>query len=183
MFFAELNGFFGKTLQGIDTVDVEQNPKFRKLLKSKIFFVFTIKNLHTAIQLGIIIIVLLILNSYGLSELDLVTGWVIVSLSLEIPFVIIFWIYSKKYTQFLFPYRNISKYIGVTLAFIAIFYVTSDTLIEFDISIYDFLPGVIAQLVLCIGIYLLLTYLIDKKTRLLFKSIITEVTSRKKTKT
>ena len=179
MFFADVNGFFGKILQGIDTVDIEQNPKFSKLLNSKIFLVFTIKNIHSGLQLGLVIIVLLILTFYGFTELELVTWWAFVSLSLEIPFVIFLWFYVKKFANFSFPYTDIGKYISVTLVFIGVFVVMSDTLIEYNISIYDFLPGVILQLLICIGLYLLVTFLIDKKTRLLFKSIIAELASKK----
>lgn len=180
MFFAELNGAFGKILQGIDKVDVEQNPKFSSLIKSKIFLVLTIKNILTGIQLGIVITVLVTLHSLGLSELELVTGWVIASLFIEIPFVLFMWLYVRKHvTSAIFHLTKVGKYVVATFAFVAVFFITSDTLIEYKISIYDFLPGVIFQLIICVGIYLVITYLIDKKTRSLFKSIIREITTKK----
>jgi len=179
MFFSEFNGIFGKILQGIDKVDVENNPKFSSLLKSKIFFVFTVKNVRGGVQLVAIIIVLVFLNSIGFSELELVTWWAITSLSIEIPVVIFMWLYVRKFVKSFFPYTRIAKFIVASLAFTAVFFVTSDSIIEYKISIYDFLPGVIAQLAICAGIYLFVTYIIDKKIRFLFKSMIKEIISKK----
>ena len=45
-------------------------------------------------------------------------------------------------------------------------------------SIYDFLPLLIIELIICRGVYLSITYLIDNKTKILFKSIIREIFSK-----
>lgn len=179
VFAAEFGAFFGRVLKGIDTTDIEERPKFSALIKSKIFFVNTIQNIHTALQLGILIPLIYILNSHGLSELEMVMWWAILALSLEIPFVIIFLLQVRKHVKFSFPIINIGKYTGSTLAFVGIFFLTSDSLIQYHISIFEFLPGVIIQLALCSGIYLLITFVIDQKTRILFKSIILEIKSKK----
>jgi len=178
VFFAELNGAFGKILQGIDTVDVEKSIKFTSFLKSKIFFVHTIKNIHTGIQLITVIVLLLILHSFGFNELELVIWWALASLIIEIPFVIHLGIHVRKHVQFKFPIIRISKYIAATFAFVFVFFITSDLIITYQISIYDFLPGVILQFILCVGIYIGISYIIDNKTRSLIKSILSEIYSR-----
>ena len=56
-----------------------------------------------------------------------------------------------------------------------VFYLTSTTLIIYHESIFDFLPGLILQLILCVITYVVILYSIDSKTRKLTGSIINEI--------
>ena len=49
----------------------------------------------------------------------------------------------------------------------------------YEESIFDFLPNIIPYLFLSILIYFGLTYLVDKKTRVLFKAIFSEIKNKK----
>jgi len=165
-------------LLGIEQVDVESNPKFTSLAKSKLFIVPTIYSIFNAIYIFSLII-LLFISSSDIDELELVTYWAILGFLIEIPTTIVMWIYAKKSMKFSFPILNTLKYVAVTVAFSIVFFITSDFLIIYNISIYDFLPPVILQLIICVGIYLGITYLIDNNTRILFKNIIHELSPRK----
>jgi len=179
MFFVTIRGFLNKVLEGIDTVDLEENPKFSNLLKSKIFLVYSANNIYSVIHIAILIPVLLILYSLEFSELEMVIWWATITLSLEIPVLIFIGNRVRKTIKFLFPYYETVKYCGATLAFIIVFSFTNDFIIEYHISIYDFLPGLFLQLGICVSIYLGITYLIDKKTRNLFAAIIQEFVRKK----
>ena len=80
---------------------------------------------------------------------------------------------------FLFPFSNAAKYVGATIGFILVYLLTSEFIITYEESIFDFFPGIIFQAVICIGVYLAITYVIDKKTRKLFKSVIQELIFKK----
>lgn len=175
MFFLVIRAVLDQVLVGIDTVDVEKNVKFKQLLKSNLFLVSTTINFQYGIQSALVAAFLVILSTYGLSEIELVSWWAIVLLVTEIPFFIYRWIRIQKFIKFSFPIKQFVIYSGATLAFIGIFLLTSDSIIQYEISIYDFLPGVILQLSICIGTYLGITYLIDQKTRILFKAIMNEI--------
>ena len=178
MFFLIIRDFLSKVLEGIDKVDVEENPKFSSLLKSKIFFVYTVNNIYYIVLVAVLVPVLFILNSLNFSELELVTWWAIITLSLEIPVFIFMWIKVQKNVKFSFPFVDTAKYCGATLAFVIVFLLTENSIIEYHISIYDFLPGLFIELGICVGVYLGLSYLIDKKTRTLFKAILNEFTRK-----
>ncbi len=177
-FFFILFQTFQKVLIGIEEVDVEKNPKFRDLKRSKLFSVSTIRYIKSSIYIGLMITVVKLLHSSNFSELDLVIYWTLIALLIEIPFFVYLWILVKRDVSFSFPYANTAKYLGATLAFIVIFFITSDFIITYQESIYNFLPELILQLAICIGIYLSLTYFIDNKTKILFKSIISEIFSK-----
>jgi len=179
-FFLILRAVLDQVLRGIDTVDVEKNVKFKQLLKSNLFLVDTTINIQYGIQIALVAGLLLILNTYGLSEIELVSWWALALLITEIPFFIYRLIRIRKFVKFSFPIKQAAKYSGATFAFIGIFLLTSDSIIQYKISIYDFLPGLILQLAICIGTYLGITYLIDKKTQILFKGIANEIFTKKK---
>jgi len=177
-FFLVLRESFGQILRGIETVDIVQNPKFSHLLKSKLFFVPSVRLVQAIIFVAVITTTFLILNNLGATEIEIVTWWAIIVLGLEIPFFIYMLIQVQRNVEFSFPFIKTAKYFGATLAFVLVFFVTSNYLISYEISIYDFLPGVIYQVIICVAVYLGLTYIIDEKTRTIFKGVINEIRSK-----
>ena len=178
-FFYVLTGVLYQMLLGIETIDIEQNPKLSSLAKSNIFFVPTLTNIQSVLYIVGLVVTISVLNQSGTTELELVKWWTVITIFLQAPFFIYAFILVKKHVKFSFPYENTLKYIGSTIPFTAVFLLTSEFIINYHHSIYDFLPGVILELVICMGIYLTITYIIDKKTRILFKSIVAEFTSNR----
>jgi len=174
-FLQILGGTFGKILRGIEKVDVEKNPTFSGLTKSYLFSLPTVYNIQYGLYLAILVPLLFFLVSVQTSEIEIITWWAIIGLVIEIPVVIFLAIKVKKETNFSFPIRNTVKYLFSTLAFVTVFFLTSPHIIIYHQSIYDFMPTVIIQLVICVGVYIGITYLIDEKTRILFKSILKEL--------
>jgi len=176
-FFLVLTGPLHQILRGLETVDIEHSPKFSKLVKSQLVFVPTVRNIQYGLYLATFTTALLILNSTEATELELVTWWSIIAASFELPFLIYFLMQVRKKVKFSFPYVRTLKYIGAMIVFVGVFFVTSDSLIKYEISIYDFLPGLLFQVAICVGVYLAITYVIDQKIRILFKAILKELTS------
>jgi hypothetical protein len=177
-FFYVITSTFYQILLGMEQIDIEQNAKYSSLVKSKLFLIPTLMNIQFGSYFVMLAIMLFVLNSQGMKELELVTWWAVISLAVQIPFLIYAWILVQKNIKFSIPVTNILKYIAGTLAFSIIFFLTSESIIKFEISIYDFLPSLILELGICIGVYLLITYMIDKKTRILFKLVLAEFVSK-----
>jgi len=179
MFVNILKTVPGAILVGTEQVDTEKNPTFSRLIASNLFKVPTILSIFNAIYLGTLIVVLFILPNSNGNELELVTWWALIGLIIEIPSTIALWIKSQKHVKLSFPFKNTSKYIGATLVFIVIFYFTSPFIITYEESIYKFLPAIILQLLICVGIYFAITYTIDNEVRILFKTIFNELRKKK----
>jgi len=177
MFFKVINSTLGSILISLEKVDIEKKPKFSNLIKSKLFLVPSARLISSSIYLSVFVIILITFQNS--SEFELVEWWAIIGLSVEFPFFIFMWIFVNRNTKLPFPYLNTIKYIGATIAFVFVFILTSDFIINYQQSIFDYLPGVILQLAICIGVYLAITYLIDKRTRKLFRSIFDEITYKK----
>ena len=81
-----LIGFFQQVLMGTDTIDAGEMPRASVLLKSRLFLVGTIANIHHVLYLGVLAIFLYAFND--MSDLDLVAVWSAVFLAVSTPFVI-----------------------------------------------------------------------------------------------
>ncbi len=160
---------------GTEQVDTEINPKFSRFLKSSFFRMPKYLGFFNLVYILALALFLLFFKDSGISEIELVSWWALFGLILEIPILIFLWSYSRKFIKISFPITNSLKYVLAMLAFVGFFMITSDMILNYAISIYDFLPTLLLELVLCVGIYLVITYLIDRETRTLFKSILTEL--------
>jgi len=159
---------------GTEQVDTESNPTFSRLIKSNLFKLPKFLSIFNACYIFVLIAFLLVFSNL-ISELDLVFWWVMIGLFIEIPTSIFLWTYSAKYVKLSFPIVNSIKYLLGMLGFVIFFVLTSDLVLNYEPSIYDFLPSLLLEFALCVSIYLGLTYLIDKDTRNLFKSILNEI--------
>lgn len=173
-----LHKYFQQILLGLENVDAENNVKFSKLLHSKLFYVPTINIIQYSSY--IIIFVIILTSNSNISDLDLVLWWALLGLFIEIPFVIYLSILVHKNTEFSIKYKEIIKYLFAAFIVILIYFATSDFIIKYKVSIYDFLPGVIIQAIICISVYLGITYAIDVKTRKTYQSIMNEVFNKRK---
>jgi len=178
-FFMVLVNAILRVLKGIEKVDVGEQPKYSKLVKSNLFSIPTSQMVQSIIYIALMVVGIIILNSSVTSDFELVKWWAIFALALEIPFFAYWWVKMKKFIVVSLPLQNIAKYVGATFVFILVYFLSSDFLIKYEVSIYDFLPGLLIQFIICVAIYLSITYLVDKKTRILFKAIIREFSPNK----
>jgi len=159
---------------GTEQVDAESNPTFSRLIKSNLFKLPKFLSIFNSCYIFVLIVFLLLFSNL-ISELDLVFWWAMIGLFIEIPTSIFLWMYSAKYVKLSFPIVNSLKYLLGMFGFVIFFVLTSDLVLNYEPSIYDFLPSLLLEFALCVSIYLGLTYLIDKDTRNLFKSILNEI--------
>ena len=73
---------------------------------------------------------------------------------------------------------TIMKYLVISIVVFGGTYVITEEFLEYDEQIFVFLPNLIPFVLLGMFGYLGLTYITDKRTRKLFKAIISEIRSR-----
>lgn len=174
-FFYVINSSFNQILIGIETIDVENNQTIRGLVKSKLFLIPTITNIHYSLYIIILVLMLLFSGNSETENIEYVNMWAWISFILSIPFAIYSWFLVKKKIDFQIPIKEISKYLLGSIILISTFYLTSDFFIRYQISIFEFMPGVIIEFLICASSYLGFTYLVDKKTRVLLSAILSEL--------
>lgn len=179
--FYVVTTFFYQVLLGTEQVDEESNPNFIALIKSKLFHLPTVNIIHHSSYIIILTIATFVLTNQQASNLELVSTWTGISLILSIPFLIYSVLLVKKQMKFSLPYIELLKYSLGVISMAIVFLFTSDFIIFYEISIYEFLPGVFVEFILCLFTYLGVTYLIDNKTKVLFRAIVIEFMPKKET--
>lgn len=172
--FTIINKLFHSALQGIETVDVDENATFKSYVKSKLFLLPTLKVIQYGSYAVILVIVFSLLAS-GNSELDLIIAWSIVALLIEIPFVVYLYLLVRKNMMIKLDYKSLVKYLISGIISFGILHILVEQFLDYRISIFEFLPELLLFVAVGIGLYLGITYSIDKKTRELFKAIVSEI--------
>ena len=169
-----LNNFFN-ILVAYENIDLNKNASLKQFIKSKLFFIPSLNYImNGSYVIGLILFLNFSKNS-GLSEVNLIVGWSIICLSVTIPFLFYGIFKVRKEYQISFRLKSILKYvISSVISYMILFFVLEHSLVYYE-SIFDFLPQLIPLILLAGLIYFGLTFLIDKSTRELFSSIMSEI--------
>lgn len=178
--FFVLSQTFQVILLGIEKVDLIEKPKFANLLHSYLFQIPSFRIIKLGIYLGILIPSLYLSFNFGMSEVELIILWAFISLLIEIPNFSFYLFIVKRKIGFIIPYVSVLKYMIGTGGLVLIYSLTSPILITYHESIFDFLPGLILQLILCVIVYVGILYSIDSKTRKLSNAILDEIFHKNK---
>lgn len=174
-FFSTINKVLWAALQGIEKIDVKESATFKEYIKSKLFLIPTLRMIQYGSYVALLIIVLFIMTSEQSSQLDMVIVWAIIGVSTEIPFFVYTLYLTKKYFSLKLDLKSLLKYSLTTILVFSGVYYLMENFLEYSQSIFEFLPNLLVYVILAALAYIGLTYLIDSRTKLLFKSIINEV--------
>lgn len=177
-FLKILGSAFTQALQGIEKVDTKQSTQ-KDYLKSKLFYLPTIRLIRRGVYLSTLTIGLFLLIQSGTSQIDLVIYWSIIAFVVEIPFTIYFYYLVRKNFPLSLDVITIMKYLVISVGIFGGVYLLMEEFLEYKSGIFEFLTNLIPFFLLGVSAYLGLTYLADKRTRKLFKAIILEITRKK----
>jgi hypothetical protein len=170
-----LDMFFGVyfyAMLGLEKVDLK-NSTFKEYLKSKLFFLPTIRLIQFSSYIALLTIMLLVTKIED--ELTLVIYWALISLGTEILSVLYMHKIAKKEIMLKINWNIVMKYFVVSIVTSGIAYVLMNKFLIYDESVYVFLLNLIPYLIISLFGYLGITYCIDKRTRRLLSSIINEL--------
>jgi len=166
---------FSNSLKGIENVDIKPNASFLDYLKSKLFFLPTIRNIHRGGYVAALVIMLILLVPQIESEVELVINWSILALLIQIPFSLYLYYLVRKEFSLTMDTKTILKYFIVSVFIFGVSFVIMENNLTYHIRILEFLPEFFPYLIISFIGYLGITYLIDKKTRKLVRIIISEI--------
>lgn len=175
-FASTLTGVFSQSISGIEKVDMNERSTYKDYLKSNLFSVPTIRIIKAIIYIISLVSIFLIFKDS--SQLQLVEYWSIAALLVEIPFTIYFYIILRKHFVLHLDKIAIGKYFIISIIVFGGIYLLSEQYLEYKIEILEFLPNLLLLVLIGVTGYLILTYLIDSKTRKFFKAIIREITNK-----
>ena len=163
-FVATMSVFFGSVLFGVERVDEKAKISFRELIKSRLFIVFSLPYLHSAITLPTAFYILV---NYAQNQPLQAAIYVsaINSLAYFAMFLILYAI-VRKMVKIDIPWKNIAKYVfGSAVMATVLFIIPHPTRIYLTL-VATAIGGII---------YLTLLMVIDKEARSLVHSIWQEI--------
>ena len=178
IFLRMLSEIFRGALSGIEKVDTNENSTFKDYLKSKLFFLPTLWNIQRGVYLGSLVVMLMIFVPIIEAEVDLVMYWAIVALSTQIPYTVYLYVLVKKEFKPKLDAKTALKYLLTSIFVFSSMYLLIEEFLEYKESIFEFLPEFLIFVALGIISYFAITYVIDSKTRIIFKSVIAEIKNK-----
>ena len=168
---------FQSYITGIEEVDTKNTSSFKDYLKSKLFLIPTISLIQHSITIVLLIVGLLFLNY---SHLNLLIYWASIGLLVQIPITLYFYKLSKKLVNLSFEPTKTLKYIfSGLISFGSAFFLMEATL-DYQQDLIYFIINVILYVVIAVGSYLGITYLLDSTIKELFHASLNEIKKFKK---
>ena len=179
VFLSVFTNIFLLSLAGVERVDKFENSTFKDYLKSKLFFPQTIRLIQTIIYVLILAVGLLILVGFGSSDQELLLFWASIALVTQIPLVCILYYFVRKSITIKIEISSIVKFVLTAIGVFGFTYVLTTQFLVYSPDIASFIPNVLMFAAFGIGLYIIITYLIDNKIRNLIHAIIYEIKTKK----
>jgi len=179
VFLSVFTNIFLLSLAGIERVDKFENSTFKDYLKSKLFFPQTIRLIQTSIYVLILTVGLLILVGFGSSNQELLLFWASIALITQIPLVCVLYYLVQKNIMIKLEISRIAKFVLIAIGVFGFTYVLTTQFLVYSPDIASFIPNVLMFASFGVGLYIIITYLIDNKIRNLVHAIIYEIKTKK----
>ena len=169
---------FVEQLQGKEKVDKADNATVKEFISSKLFTLPVLRIIQRAGYIVILFFVLKFIILGNVPELDVLNYWALISLICQIPYTGYILYQVRKELSPKINYSVLTKYLIATIIVFSIIYILMENTLEYNESIYVFLPNIIPYVIFVGLMYIGLTYAMDKNTRLLTKLIVVELKSK-----
>jgi len=179
VFLSVFTNIFLLSLAGIERVDKFENSTFKDYLKSKLFFPQTIRLIQTSIYVLILTVGLLILVGFGSSNQELLLFWASIALITQIPLVCVLYYLVQKNIMIKLEISRIAKFVLIAIGVFGLTYVLTTQFLVYSPDIASFIPNVLMFASFGVGLYIIITYLIDNKIRNLVHAVIYEIKTKK----
>jgi len=179
VFLSVFTNIFLLSLAGIERVDKFENSTFKDYLKSKLFFPQTIRLIQTSIYVLILTVGLLILVGFGSSNQELLLFWASIALITQIPLVCVLYYLVQKNIIIKLEISRIAKFVLIAIGVFGFTYVLTTQFLVYSPGVTSFIPNVLMFASFGVGLYIIITYLIDNKIRNLVHAVIYEIKTKK----
>jgi hypothetical protein len=180
MFLNTLNRMLFEAILGMETIDKNPRSTFRDYIKSKLFWYPTLDLIRHGIYIGVLAFLLFVLSPKTESTLDLVFYWVVIYLAVEIPLSVYIIRLVKKSFTLKIDKKSMIKYLLASIGIFGLIWMFMEQNLEYKNSIFEFFPALLMFGIIGVVGYLGMTYLIDQRTKLLFKAIWNELLIKEK---
>ena len=166
IFSLSLSQVFNTVVMGTEKIDAKAKIPFKQLIKTRLFQIFTLPYVQSAITLPTTFFALFYMAE---TQLEAATYLALISLIVGLAMLLCTYIIARKCLTFNFPWKSVTKYVIASAVMATLLYI---------------LPHP-TRLLLTVGltivggiVYFIILAVIDWETRELVRSVISEVKSR-----
>ena len=171
------NRAFEEFLIGAEKVDQNSDSTFKNYAQSRLFIIPTVRLIQNVVYMVLLIVVIISLNSSH-SEFELLTYWAILGAVTTVPITVYLTILVHRKFKVKLDLKSTSKYLLACIVIFAPLFVLTESYLEYNTKIFEFLPDLLIFVGVGVMGYLFLTYVIDFKTKIFFNSIIQELRNK-----
>ena len=157
------SGILGSSIESLDQIDIGFRASVKDFLKSNLFKVRLVYGIGAITYLGFLVIAFLVARELGISELNTVILWGGVSVIVNVLVLITLILMIRKNTSFNFQTVRTIKYLLITIVTCLISNQVLSKYLVYDQSIFVFGPRILPQVLLFIGMYFGIIFLVDKQ--------------------
>jgi hypothetical protein len=163
-----ISGIYGSVLYGFETVDQNEKISFRELVKSKLFILFSLPYVHSAVTIPVTYYVL---TAYALDQpLQAALSVTVINSAVRFAMFIVLYVIVRKMIKIGIPWRSISKYVFASVVMGAVLFLLPYSSRISTTLAWTAVGGIV---------YLAVLMVIDKEARALPKNILKEIKGKK----
>jgi len=178
MFFRSLGGTLEGYLRGIETVDMKENATIKDYFKSVFMTIPSFKIIQYSVYLLVLSIALISMVS-TISKIELVIMWAGISMIIHLPLLSYLLLKIKNTFETNYELKSILKYIVAGFCTFGFLSFLIDKFLVVSEKLAEIIPNVLLFALFGVGLYVLITYIIDSKTRNLVNGILKEIDRRR----
>jgi len=166
IFSLSLSQVFSTVVMGTEKIDAKAKIPFKQLIKTRLFQIFTLPYVQSAVTLPTTFFALFYIAE---TQLEAATYLALISLIVGLAMLLCTYIIARKCLTFNFPWKSVTKYVIASAVMAALLYVIPNpTRLLLTVGL-TLLGGIVYFAVLAV---------IDWETRELIRSVMSEVKSR-----
>lgn len=166
-------------MTGAEKVDLDEKSTFKDYFKSKLTFVSTFFLIQSGVYVIMLILGLMLFTTSTTSRSDLLIYWSAIALIAQIPFTIYSIVLLKKNLGIMPDSLSIVKYLLASCLAFGFTYFLMEKFLIYKKAVFEFFPNLALFIGIGLGIYLGITYFIDKRTRVLLRTIMNKISHKK----
>ena len=173
IFLDLIAGIYSTSLAALEKVDVNEKSTFKDYVRSKLFVLPTVRIIQFGSYTAFLALMLFFVVTKN--ELELIIYWGFIFLGAQVLYTVFLQIMARKNITIKVDYIAIVKYGSVCILLFGGTFLLMEEYLVYEESIFIFLPSLLPYIAICVLGYLGITYLIDQRTRILFKAILKEI--------
>jgi hypothetical protein len=172
MFVRTIGGAFLVFLMGYEKVDTNDDSSTKDYLSSKLIHLPTIKLIQNTFYLVMLAVGLLILMNFGISEIDLLIYWALLTLVFDIIYSSYLFSKIKEIFSIKLKFLSILKYTFLSIVIFVSFSQLTENTINYELPLIEYIIQLLIFILISLATYFISSIAIDKPAKLLIDQII-----------